>query len=178
MSEKGTPKAGTTADDENLLARLKAAEAKIQENDALIERLKAEAEAIKDGGGRKYSPRDQPFVGSDGGYEFQVTPVLPEGDVEFAHLKPQKVICCDESEAKRWYCHSNEHKKGTGIPVDPVKVRLEVKCTDRRRSDALMRQKQISVLRLKVQGGQTLSESDKALLAQCEHEIYGYEESA
>ena len=103
--------------------------------------------------------------------------MIKEDDHDLKHLKPRRVTCCDESEAKRWYCQANEMKLGSGIPVDPVKVRLEVKCLDDKRAKSLMRQKQVSVLRQKVQAGQVLSEADQALLAQCEHEIYGYEET-
>lgn len=171
-SNSPSPKANEPKSD--VLSRLEAAEAALKERDAEINQLRDEAARVAATGGLKYSPSDRPYAGPGGGFEFTVTPILREGETEFAHLTPKTVRACDESEALRWYCQAHEMKPGSGKAVDPVRVRLTVACLGRERADAIMRQKQISALRRKVEAGVQLTEADNALLAQCEGEIYGY----
>lgn len=158
----------------DLLARLDAAERELKSRDAKIEALQDEVKQLSQAGGLKYSPQEKPFAGENGGYEFIVTPHPKEGDTDFAHLKSMSVRCIDESEALRWYCQVNETKKGSGRALDPVKVRLTVACVGRERADSIVRQKQISVLRKKIESGMQLTDADNELLAQCEEQIYGF----
>lgn len=166
--------AAKPVDPNDTLARLIAAEEALKAREEEIVALKAEADRVMASGGLRYSPKDRPFVGDGGGYEFTVTPKIKEGDTDLAHLKPVTVRCCDESEALRWYCQAHEMKVGSGKAVDPVKVHLSVVCLGRERADAIMRQRQISVLRRKVESGAQLNETDQELLATCENEIYGF----
>lgn len=161
-------------DPNELLARLEAAESQLKERDDTIAGLKDEVSELTQAGGLKFSPKEQPFAGPDGGYNFVVTPKVKADDPSMQHLKPRKVKCCDESEALRWYCQVNENKPGTGMALDPMKVQLHVECVDDARQRSLMRQKQIAALRRKVENGQQLSAADNKLLATCEEEIYGY----
>ena len=89
-------------------------------------------------------------------------------------MKPAKIKAVDESEALRWYCVANESAPGSGKAVDPIKCRLTVECVGRQRADAIMRQKQIGALRRKVEAGLQLSDTETALLATCEKEIFQY----
>jgi len=173
MSTKSGDSQSKTSD-LDLLARLEALEARAKSDAATIEQLKSENERITNSGGLRFSPKDQPFVGDGGGYEFLVTPHINEADPKQAHLKPVKVRCCDESEAIRWYCQSHEMTLGSGRAVDPVKLRITAEIQGRERADSVMRQKQVSVLRKKIEGGQALSDSDKTLLSEVEDEIYGF----
>lgn len=182
MSEKNQQSKPVASNGDNLLERLKAAEEALAAQTATtaqqkeeIDRLREEADRIRDGAGLRYSPKEQAYIGDNGGYEFEVIPRIKEGDTSLAHLVPKKVRACDESEAIRWYCQTNEMKKGTGIAVDPVKVPLSAKCLGRERADAIMRQRRISALRSKVESGHTLSETDRELLETCEQEVFGYE---
>ncbi len=156
------------------LARLAVVEKRLADAEAEVSKLRDENERITSSGGLRYSPKDKPFTGEDGGYEFIVTPHPSAEDHDSGHLEPATVRACDESEAIRWYCQSHESKKGSQRAVDPVKVRITAKIVGRARADAIMRQRQISALRRKVETGNQLSEADQALLSECEDEVYGF----
>lgn len=173
MSNKNETAAANGKAQDDLLARLEALERRAAEAEAEAQKLREENDRIMSTGGLRYSANDQPFVGHDGGYEFLVTPLV-ENNPDAAHLKPVKVRCCDEAEALRWYCQAHEAKPGSRLAVDPMKVKLKVEIVGRERADSIMRQKQLSVLRKKVESGVNLTESEQAMVAQYEEEIYGF----
>lgn len=161
-----------------MLARLdaleKANEKLVSENRAAAEenqRLREEADAIASSGGLRYSPNEKAFAGPEG-YEFEVRPVLKEGDATYAHLKPAKIKACDESEALRWYCQANETRPGSGTALDPIRVRLSVKCLSKERDNSVVRQKQIAVIRRKVENAVPLTDAEQALIDKYEIDIY------
>lgn len=160
----------TQAQTLELLGRLASLEKALEEQKAETERVIAEN---ANASGKRYSPSEKAFAGVEG-YKFRVTPIPKKDGDQFAHLKPQDVEACDESEALRWYCVANESRPGSGQALDPMKVRLKVEAIGRKRADSIMRQKQIGALRLKVQAGLTLSKQESELLATCEKEIFQY----
>lgn len=162
----------TPAQTLELLKKLDSLEKALVEQRAETERIIAEN---ANASGKRYSPGEKAFAGVEG-YKFRVTPI-PKKDGnpdQFAHLKPQEVEACDESEALRWYCVANESRPGSGQALDPMKVRLKVEAIGRKRADSVMRQKQIGALRVKVQAGLQLTEKETALLATCEKEIFQF----
>jgi len=178
MSEKSESNDSKSADVKpgaatDVLERLKTMEAALAESVAENKRLREEAEAAVANAGLRYQPNAKAFAGPEG-YEFEVVPVLKDGDNEYRHLKRARVKAVDEGEAKRWYCQANEGKPGTGTALDPMKVRLEVRSLSPQRATSIVRQKQISALRAKVNSGMQLSKSDTVLLNEVESEIYGY----
>lgn len=149
----------------DILAKLAAAEAKIREQDEELAAKAQEAAAMK------VRPDEAPFAGENA-YRFSVGPLHA---AKYPQLQTHVVEACDESEAIRWYCMTQQHPAGSGKRVDPVKVQLVATCLDKRRAENIMLAKRIAAVRRKLESGSALSKEDNEILDKYEGKVLGYD---
>jgi hypothetical protein len=105
-------------------------------------------------------PSEKVTVGD--GYEFLVRPANPqhaEGVINAA----KKIVCCDESEAKRWYCITTKDP-ATQKKWDPVSKELVVECLEReRREKNNQRRKYEAYILAKGDAKEALNEKERAI---------------
>jgi hypothetical protein len=154
------------ASGEELLEKLKRAEARIKELD---EKLRD-----SDAAGRAVRHEKQPFAGELGGYQFEVTPSARTLE-NFPHLKPVVVSACDESEAKRWYLATNETRPGSNKMLDATRVHLSVVCKDKRRAKLIQHAQRVAYIRQRLESGQTLNARDQEYMDAHENEILKFD---
>lgn len=164
---------GAMADSEILarLDRLEAAEKEIERLRLENERLAAEQTSSL--AGLRLRHEAKPFAPEGGSYRFRIGP-HPAVKAKYPDLPTIEEMACDESEIIRWYCANHEVTKGSGKQVDPVKVRLECVCIDKKRAYAIILKQRLAALRLKVSSGGALSREDQALLSEYEAEVFNY----
>lgn len=146
-------------------SKLDAAEQRIRDLESRL------AEEVHGGRGLRVRAGGKPFAGPTGGYLFEVYPLQP---AKFPHLQPAKVHAVDESEAKRWYAESNEEPPGSNKQLDLVRVKIEVKCLDRRRNALIMHKQTLSGIRARIASGASLTDREVALLEKHEDEIMNF----
>ena len=147
---------------------LKKLEAIQAELDAERER---NAQLVASESGRRSFSGDRPFVGEDGGWAFEVGPANTK---EYDGLGVERVKACDESEAIRWYCNSHDWPLGSGIALDPMRIKINCRCIDPARKDSILLAQRLGVIRRKLDAGQALSPAENELLDQYEHRVHNF----
>jgi hypothetical protein len=137
----------------NELAEIKA---KLAEAEAKV----AELTRSQEEGANQKSVRPSENVVKGDGYKFEVGPRNDKTGLAKKHI-----VCCDESEAIRWYIATTEDPTRRGKQVDPVKVPLMAVCVDRkRREEEIKKQKRRAFLRGKIDNGHPISNDEIAEL--------------
>lgn len=143
--------------------------------DQLEKELEAEREkalaAAEAESGRRVSNSDKPLRGEHGGWKFKVGPEKPQ---DFPGLEPLIDNFVDEAEAKRFYINTRSWPLNSGIALDPISVKIAVECVDDRRKKEIVLQRQIAIIRAKLEKGQSLTTAEQQILSGNEARVYNF----
>jgi len=151
---------------EELLKKMAETEAELARVTAERDEAREQAEAMSN---RRVS-KSEPLRIKGSTYLFEVGPVKAK---DYPHLPVVQIETIDESEAIRWYAATHEHPPQSGRQVDLVAVKMQARCIDPKRAQAIMIQKQISILRQKVEQNQALTEREQQMVQEFHEKIYG-----
>ena len=155
----------TEAERDKIFARLDQLEKELE-----AERQKALAAAEAESG-RRVSNSDKPLRGEHGGWKFKVGPEKPS---DFPGLEPLIDNFVDEAEAKRFYINTRSWPLNSGIALDPIAVKITVECIDDRRKKEIVIQRQIAIIRAKLEKGQSLTPAEAKVLEGNEARVYNF----
>ena len=80
----------------------------------------------------------------------------------------------DEAEAKRFYINTRSWPLNSGIALDPIAVKITVECIDDRRKKEIVIQRQIAIIRAKLEKGQSLTPAEAKVLEGNEARVYNF----
>lgn len=138
------------------LSRLEQMEKELNATKERLAAKEAELEAERNRSGVR--PSEKVTVGD--GYRFRVQPINPE-HAKNVNEATKEIVCCDESEAKRWYCVTTKDPE-TEKAWDPVAKELRVECLDQdRRAKVVARRKYEQYVLAKGEAMQPLTDAER-----------------